>query len=334
MRVLFNHPDPFLLAHGGAQIQIEQTKSALEDIGVQVEFLRWWDDTQRGDLIHFFGPPSMARPDLIQQKGIKVVVTHLLGGLGARPAWKRFLQKMVVRAALQTLPHGPLTMLGWSGWRTANAYIAVTPWEAKLMELVFAAPRERVHAVPNGVTDFFFREPARERGIWLVTTASVLPVKRVLETAKAAVVAKTPYWVVGRPFSEADAYYREFVALCRQYPRTLRYDGLPRTQVELAGIYREARGFVLLSRWESQSLSALEAAACECPLLLSDLPWARTTFGQQASYCPIGSTNRTAKQLRAFHEQASRLPLPPKPLTWSEVALALKRIYEHVLKSK
>jgi len=331
MRVLLNHSDPFLLAHGGLQIQIEQTKAALERIGVEVEFLRWWDDSQRGDLIHFFGPPGLARAELSHQKGIKIIVSHLLGGLGARPAWKRLVQKIIVRTALRTLPVGPLTALGWSGWKTADGYVALTSWEARLMAEVFEAPRERIHVVPNGVQDLFFAEPPGYRGQWLVTTASILPVKRVLETAEAALSAQTPYWIIGRPFSETDVYYREFFALCRQNPGILRYDGWPRTQAELAKTYREARGFVLLSRWESQSLSALEAAACECPLLLSDLPWARTTFGQQASYCPLDSPDRTAKYLRKFYDEAPRLPAPPKPLRWSEVANKLKNIYEQVL---
>ncbi len=55
----------------------------------------------------------------------------------------------------------------------------------------------------------------------------------------------------------------------------------PNNRSQLAEIYRPVRGFVRLSTKESVSLSALEAEACECPLLLSDLPWARTTFYRQ-----------------------------------------------------
>lgn len=46
MKVLFDHSFPFALAHGGFQIQIEQTKAALESLGVSVDYLRWWDDSQ------------------------------------------------------------------------------------------------------------------------------------------------------------------------------------------------------------------------------------------------------------------------------------------------
>jgi glycosyltransferase involved in cell wall biosynthesis len=331
MKILFNHILPFSLAHGGQQIQIEQTKTALEHLGVEVEFLRWWDAGQRGDIIHYFGPPAAAHAELARQRGIKVVVTHLLGGLGVRPAWKRALQKTVIGVALRTLPG----RTNWNAWQIADAYVAITPWEAKLMREIFRAPAGRVHVVPNGVGDFFFEQPAQARGPWLVTTASILPVKRLVETTEAAVAAQTPYWIIGRPFSETDSYYQKFSALCRAHPKILRHDNAMRTQPELAHIYRQARGFVLLSRWETQSLSALEAAACECPLLLSDLPWAHATFGNEAKFCPVTeSTGIMAKVLREFYDAAPNLPAPPRPPAWNQVAQQIKNVYEEVLRKK
>ena len=58
--ILFDHSEPALLAHGGMLIQIRQTKAALEALGCQVEYLRWWDETQRANILHYFGrlPPT------------------------------------------------------------------------------------------------------------------------------------------------------------------------------------------------------------------------------------------------------------------------------------
>jgi hypothetical protein len=84
---------------------------------------------------------------------------------------------------------------------------------------------------------------------------------------------------------------------------------------------------------ESLSLSALEAAACGCPLLFSDLPWARTVFGPDARYCPIASTGSTARHLKAFYEAAPALKPPPRPLSWGDVARQLQGIYESLLKT-
>ena len=78
MKVIFNHHSPFMLAHGGTQIQIERTKAALASIGVEVEYLEWWNDNQRGDILHQVG---WLHPDLIslaRNKGWKVVITTLL----------------------------------------------------------------------------------------------------------------------------------------------------------------------------------------------------------------------------------------------------------------
>src|ERR1019366_1317890 len=136
---------------------------------------------------------------------------------------------------------------------------------------LYGTPPGNIHVVPNGVEDAFLNTQPAQRGPWLVCTATITERKRVLELAEAAV----------------------------------RYEGPIQDREKLAQVYREARGFVLLSAMESLSLSALEAAACECPLLLSDLPWARSTFGGHASYCPVSSsTAETAAYLRQFYDAA------------------------------
>ena len=331
MKILFDHPDPFLLAYGGFQIQIEQTQQALEGLGLTVEPLRWWDVSQRGDLIHFFGRPFPNYIQLAQQKGLPVVFTALHSSVGVRALWKRLLQKTVMQIAERAVP-SMISRLAWESYRTADACLVVTPWEARLARELFGAPAAKVHVVPNGIEEVFFAAPAAERGRWLITTASILPVKRVLETAQAAVAANTPYWTIGKPHSENDAYYARFVQLCRAHPEVLRYEGGISDRAKLASLYREARGFVLLSHWESLSISSLEAAACECPLLLSDLPWAQTVFGDRASYCPAGaSVPRTTEILRGFYDRAPRLAPPPPPKRWSEVGAQLKGLYESVL---
>ncbi len=331
MKILFDHPQPFLLAHGGFQIQIEQTKAALETLGVEVEHLRWWDDRQRGDLIHFFGRPPELYIQLAHAKQMRVVVAELLTGLGSRSAPARFVQRLVIQIARATLPQTFTARLAWNSYQLADAVVALTPWEARLMTEMFGAPPSRVHVVPNGVEAAFFTCPPTARGPWLVCTTTITERKRIIELAEAAVLARTPLWIIGKPYSESDSYGEHFLQLVKKHTQWLRYEGAIHNREQMAGAYREARGFVLLSTMESLSLSSLEAAACECPLLLSDLPWARTVFGPQASYCPVTSERETARRLRQFYDAAPSLPLPTKPLIWREVAQQMKAVYEAVL---
>ena len=158
MKVLFDHPNPFFLAHGGFQTQIEQTKQTLESVGVEVEWLRWWDDKQKGDLIHYFG---RAHPGYIRQaqgKGIKVVMSELLTGLGSRGAMSRKLQKLCMIVASRVLPKEFTARLCWDAYQIADGCIANTSWEKKLMVDMFSAKADQVHVVPNGVEDVFFRD--------------------------------------------------------------------------------------------------------------------------------------------------------------------------------
>jgi glycosyltransferase involved in cell wall biosynthesis len=334
MKVLFGCQIPFSLAHGGMQIQIEETIRALNAIGVFAEPLRWWDDQQSGDILHHIARPSTFLVQLAQRKGMKVVISDLLTGQGSRPNWRLTAQKFAQRIANKICPRGFVRHFNWDSYDLADACIALTAWEAELLGRLYDAPRDRTFVVANGVESAFFDSKPATRGRWLVCTATITERKRVLELAEAAVDASTPLWVIGKPYSPDEPYAKRFLELTRRHPNVLRFEGPINERSRLAAIYREARGFVLLSAMESLSISALEAAACECPLLLSDLPWARSVFGEHASYCPITSSRQeAARYLRRFYDQSPTLKPPPKPLTWIEIAQQLKVIYERVLKT-
>lgn len=330
MKVLLDHHLPFSLAHGGMPHQIIQMKTALESAGVEVEYLRWWETAQHGDIIHFFGRPAPDYVGFAHGLGCKVVLAELLNATGSRSRAQLAFQKMAIAVLRKMLPKTFATRLAWESYQLADACVALTPWEANLMIYLFDAPPERVHVVPNGVEEIFLNSSKAERGQWLVCTTTITERKRVLELARSAVHAQTPLWIIGKAYADTDAYAREFLTLARQHPQIIRYEGAVADRTQLARCYREARGFVLLSAMESLSLSALEAAACECPLLLSDLPWARGTFRENASYCPVASPERTAEFLKKFYAAAPMLPPPPRPATWAEIGRQLKTIYERL----
>lgn len=331
MKVLIDHQLPFLLAHGGLQIQIERTKEALESIGVEVEYLRWWDDSQKGDIIHFFGRANPSHIDFAHAKGMKYVMSELFTGQGSRTHAQLRVQGVVEKILHEAVPATFLASFRWDAYQKVDALLVGTAWEAEVARLLFSPPTERVHIVPNGVEEVFFLDPSSQtvpRSNQLVCTATITPRKRVVELAEAAVLAATPLRILGDPYGEEDPYYRRFLALAQQRPDIIRYNGASRNRSELARAYKEARGFVLLSTMETRSLSSEEAAAGGCPLLLSDLPWARSTFGQTATYCPIGNTSSTAAVLRSFYEAAPTLRIPDKPCRWENVANQLVRIYQ------
>ena len=336
--MLFDHPNPFLLAHGGFQTQIEQTKQALESVGVEVEWLRWWDDQQRGDLIHYFGRAHPAYIRQAQAKGMKVVMSELLTGLGSRRAMARKLQKLFMIVASRVLPKEFTARLCWEAYQNADGYIANTSWEKKLMADMFSARPDRVHVVPNGVEDVFFRDSKSEiqnpKSKYLVCTATITERKRVVELAEAAVLAQVPVWIIGEPYSKEDPYFIKFLSVVGKSKGVVKYEGGVSERAKMAKIYQRATGFVLLSAMETRSLAAEEAAAGGCRLFLADLPWAKSSFGKMATYSPLSSKEEEARSLKSFYQGIEKAPKPPLPCRWKDVGKQLLGIYKGLLADK
>lgn len=325
---------PFALAHGGLGIQIQQTMAALQNIGMQVEPLRWWDENQTGDIIHYYGRMPAEQIRFAHRKGIKILIAELLTHQGSQTPSQRLVRKIFRWSAENLAPGGFAAAFNWEPYRLADGFIANTSWEKQLMQYKFGAAAGKIFVVANGVEEVFFQSPKTARSQWLVCTATITERKRVLELAQAAVVAQTPVWIIGKAYADTDVYAQKFFALAKKHSQLIRFAGAIPDRVKLAEVYRAARGFVLLSAMETRSLSAEESAACECPLLLSDLPWARSVFGNSAKFCPVtGSTAATAAVLRSFYDQAPRLLPPPKPATWPEIARQFKSVYEKILET-
>lgn len=332
MKILFDHQLPFSLAHGGLQTQIERTKAALEESGLEVEYLRWWDAEQKGDIIHFFGRANPGHVQFAHGKGMRYVMSELLTGQGSRSRMQLRIQAAIEKGLRAVVPPTFLSNFRWDSYTRADAVIVLTAWEAEIVRMLFGTPEARLHVVPNGVEPEFFRQSRgfSKRGDELVCTATITERKRVLELAEAAVAARVPVRILGKPYGPDDPYFDRLMHLAGESPDFVRYTGAVSNRQELARIYQQARGFVLLSTMESLSLSALEAAASGCPLLLSDLPWARCTFGDTAVYCPMTDAQSTAVALRSFYDRAPTLPPPPQPCGWREVAGDLSKIYRSI----
>ena len=143
--------------------------------------------------------------------------------------------------------------------------------------------------------------------------------------------AKVPILFVGKPYSPTDPYGKEFARLVDgRY--VLHHEHIA-DRVQLIGLLKASRGFVIYSQYENWCLSAHEAAACGLPLLLPDMPWSRECFGSQASYLRPQSSASNVARLRAFHDACPDLPAPSLKLySWDEVAEKLEACYRSVMR--
>lgn len=327
MKIAFDHHSPFFLAHGGFQIQIQQTFAALKEINVDVDWLRWWDCSQTPEIVHYFGPCKKWYIDFAHTKNVRVLVTCLLTSWGSRSPWLNRMHGIAVRIGSKIQPR-LAGRLDWDWPQSADIIICLTDFEKTLLCKILNVPQGKIHVVPNGVDEVFVTCPPVEREDWLMCSAVIHPRKRVLELARAATLARVPLRIFGQPYSETDPYFRAFLKVVEVSSGYVRWEGSISDRSLLSQKYASARGFVLPSTMESLALSALEAAATGCPLLLSELPWATTTFHKHASYLPPDcDTTTMARFIKSFHERP-QTPTGFRAPTWREVARSLKVIYE------
>ena len=333
MRVLFDHPSPFLLAHGGFQVQIDQTKAALEKLGVQVEYLRWWDGEQKGDLIHYFAAASNGY--LAQAKAINlpVVMTTLFTETCNRSDAQLARQGWITQCIL-FLPFGAgiKQQLAWRTYQNCARNIVGLEAERAVLQRVYRVPADRISTVPLGLSPAYLKAGAGTRSeTHLICTGTITERKRSVELAQMAHAAQTPILFVGKPYHPADPYWGQFQKLIDD--RWVKHHPHVGTEPEMIALLQSARGFVLMSKFENWCLVAHEAAACGLPLLLPDQKWSRERFGPEVRYFSSNRDSaRDVQVLRQFYAEAPDLQRPAIHLhSWEECARQLKAVYERVL---
>ncbi len=332
MKILLNCHMPFLLAHGGAQIQIEQTKAALEKIGVTVEYLRWWDETQTGDILHQVGLLDTALIALARNKGWKVAMTNLLTDQCNRSEWGLFARRLCIRSTLAgPFPRWLKARLPWQSYHQCDRLIVGLQAERMVLEKVYGVASGLVSVVPLGLNESFLNagQPARTEE-HLICTGTIGPAKNSLELARLAAAARTPLLFVGKPFDLNGAYWAEFQKLIDG--KIVKHHSHVGSLPELIALLHRARGYVLMSRSENWSLAAHEAAACGLPVLLPDQRWARERFGNRASYWPKKGHDAAVAALRKFYDASPNLAAPGIQLhDWTVPAEMLRDIYSQML---
>ena len=323
---------PFFLAHGGSQTLIEALMRELANLGVTVEPVRWWDENQTGDIIHYVGRPNRSSLRLAHEKKFKVVMTDLLDQTASRSPLRLFLQRRAIRTACTVAPH-LAGLFSWGIYKEIDVMVYAVGHEWEVAQYLFDAHPQRGHIIPHGLEEPALKQlamPAAEED-YLVSVATIHPRKNQVLLAEAARLAKVPVVFLGKPYSPENDYFLRFKQLVEG--KYVRYPGFVNEEEKHRWL-RGARGFALLSQFESGCIAVYEAAAAGLPLFLPSLPWAAKSYPQarQLQLVKLRTAGQIAAELGRFYNQAHRRREPTFPvLPWREVAKEYLRLYEKVL---
>lgn len=198
--------------------------------------------------------------------------------------------------------------------------------------------------LPNDLADSQLEKllPRDEKTPFLLHVGSTIPRKRIdtLLRAFAAVRTELPSAIlirVGGTLTSSQELLARELGIENSIIR------LPFLETQtLAAVYRRAAILLLTSEAEGFGLPLVEAMACGCPVVASDIPVMREVGGTAVIFCPVGchirwaetivcllrnrqkDANRWEKLRVACQERASHY-------TWHHTATQCLRIYEKIL---
>jgi glycosyltransferase involved in cell wall biosynthesis len=325
LRIAFCGSTPPLLGGAGAELAAQRLAEGLRSLGHEVIFAERARADESFDLLHAFTSEAQVWYMLRHwtRNHTPLVVSSILV---LSPGLAEWTLRLTARLPI------PLTgaRMRREVLQRADAVVALSRYESRLLSQALGVPRDRVALIPGGAdpegTPIALPEKIPE-GPFVLFVGAVSRRKRQAETLR-ALGGRLPAVVVG-PFlgtrTEQDEWERLVdrtgaVWLGRISPATVRR------------LQRRALAQVLISRAETQSLAVLEALAAGTPVVVSDIPSHRELHEANPGYVYLVSRPRDAvKSLLALAAQGRPEGPPPSIPTWRDVATRHVVLYREVL---
>lgn len=255
-----------------------------------------------------------------------------------RPGWFRAMSRRIL-SGLEKAAHVVTVSAA-----TRNEILRYGLLLPERVTVIYNGVHPAYSPVPDSVADAAVSRllPAKAGELWLLSVGSTIPRKRmdVLLEVFAAIRGELPQARLIRVGSEFTPAQWQLAWDLNVEDSIHLLSGLAPSV--LAAVYRRADLLLQTSESEGFGLPLLEALACGCPVVASDIPVLREVGGSAAGYCPVGdiavwrdavvrlakewATDHRARELRSQEGVAHAAHF-----SWAEAASQLTRVYEAVL---
>ncbi len=326
---------------GGLQIQVVETTRALQEAGIDAVLFDYSKHKLADfDIAHVFSAINGNHRIIEQARsvGLPIVLSTVL-----QPPWTRGDERRA-----NVISNIASRLSGWSlktnhqdihiGLSGANAIVALGRAERDMLIDGYGVPEDKLYVVPNGIKQTFFdanENAFRQRfgitGPYALNIASVSPYKNQM-TALRALKGKLQFVVIGPCTEEYKGYLHDMQQFGGEW---FQYLGmLDNDDPALASAYAGASMFVLPSQAEVQPISALEALAADCPVIITrnhslDMLTDPDVLSEVAPN-DVKAIASYASALLGAPVAAGTLRQQVTELTWAACAKRLKEIYNSV----
>ena len=164
----------------------------------------------------------------------------------------------------------------------SDRVVVTTQDMANAVSTRFPSVSSRVSVIPNFVDTERFRPSASEQpGFDLIYVGRLSAEKNVPALLEAVRQLDVQLLIVGGGEDQArwQANHREQASTVKWIPRV--------ANIELPGLLRRAKAFVLPSHYEGHPKALLEAMACGCPVIGTNVPGIRELIQHETKWIPL-----------------------------------------------
>ncbi len=343
MKITFATYQSLSLLHGGPRVQILQTKTELEKLGVEVALFQPWESFSKesSDLVHLFSANlgTFHLASVLNNFSIPFVASSIFFTQHS-PAYIRNI--LSVSRTLKRFKSGIWTNYDYTEQicRWSKAVLPNTQDEGKLIEEGMGIDGRKISVIPNGVEPRFeFGDASlfkKKYGLenFILNVGHIGPArKNVLQLIRALTKIDHPAVIIGKVSGTPDG--KRCLEEARRSKNILIIEGLANDSEMLASAYAASSVFALPSLFETPGIAALEAALAGTKIVITPHGGTKDYFGTMAEYVEPNSVDSI------YHGIVRALNAPRtttlqshvrQEFLWSKVAEKTLAVYQTVLK--
>ncbi len=342
MNVLFATHPVVGLHEGGVRTQMLQTKSALEQCGINVTLYEMWKHQSFSgfDLVHIF-TANMATYHFARALRIRNIPFVVSPVFYSRRSVRTIKTVIGLDKLLNYVVRGVWTDFGLiaelCSW--ARGVLPNTQAEAYLFIHGMNILPDNVHIIPNGVEERFAKNTkelfAKTYGIddFILYVGQIgAERKNVYRLLMALEHIDHPAVLIGT--IENSPFGRKCLERAKKNNRLLIIDQLPHDSMLLASAYAAAKVFVLPSHFETPGISAMEAALTGANIVITPYGGTRDYFKNYAEYVEPTSVADIVRGIQTALSKPRNNELRNHILshfTWQHIGEKTKKVYEDIL---
>lgn len=345
MNICFIPPTISGTVSGGINTQINKTAEAIEKKGHKITFFNPWEkyDWQRFDMVHIFraDAANLALGQWLNENSIPFVISpiffssHKSSRVKYAIKFTELSQKILSGITSDLLIKKQLCNF-------SSLVLPNTKEEQNLIVQSMDIAKDKTIVVHNGIDTSFSKSTAdlfyKKYGVkdFILSTGHFGFKRKNLERLiKATENINCKLVLIGSLFD--DKYSTKCKKLIEESQNIIWVDTLKHNDPLLASAYSAAKVFALPSLYETPGLSALEAAICNCNIVITPYGGTKEYFGDFAEYPDpfninlIKNTIEKALQ-KDFNPNLSEIIL--KKFNWSTIASDTLDAYKKVISQK